>query len=145
MPSLNQLNRRLMTTARAEDTRLTFDLVRWWIVAMAVAVATCAAAFVFVDRPPQASGTSSSALAPRPVAARLSLDRLGREKLREALGPACPLSHAPVMVLASSDSGWDLVSIPATGCRAAHLQVETEDGELEAVERVALMRAPSPR
>jgi hypothetical protein len=140
MPELNMLARRVMAYARAEDVRLTFERVRNWIIALAIVVAIGGGVFAYVDSVPDEE--EDPAVSQRPAAARLHLDTSGREKMETILGPDCKLGRVPVEVLSSSEEGWDAVSIPAEGCHAARLTIEPEDGELQAIETVAL-NAPS--
>lgn len=141
MPELNMLSRRLLSFARAEDIRLTFEYVRNGIIVLAVVVAAGAAAFAFVNDAPDPD--EDPAISQRPVAASLSLTPAGEDKMGSILGDECPLRRVPVAVLASSEEGWEAVSIPAEGCESARLTIEPEDGELEALAAVSLTPPPT--
>lgn len=136
MPELIMLTKRLMAFARAEDIRLTFEWVRNTIIALAIIVAVGGAIFAYVDNAP--SDAEKPAVAQRPVAASLSLTASGKQKMGTILGSGCDLEQVPIEVLSSTKGGWEAVSIPARGCDAAHLAIEPEDGELQALEKVSL-------
>jgi hypothetical protein len=136
MPELNRLAIRLMSSARAEDIRITFERVRNAIIVLAITVALGGAVFAYVDNAPDEE--EEPAVSQRPVAALLHLDASGQEKMGPILGSECKLGKVPVEVLSSSEDGWEAVSIPSTGCDATRLTIEPEDGELQAVERVSL-------
>jgi hypothetical protein len=136
MPNLNVLNRRLMAVARAEDIRLTFERLRYWIFGLALVVALGGAVFAYVDSAPDPEETP--ALSQRPVAAELSLTAAGKEKVGTALGDGCPLERVPVQVLSSSEDGWKVVSVAAEGCKTALLTISPEEGAVQAVETVDL-------
>jgi hypothetical protein len=141
MPELNKLNRRLMAVARAEDIRITFEYVRYWIIGLAVVVALGAAVFAYVDSAPDPEETP--AVSQKPVAAQLTLTASGREKVSITLGSDCPLARVPVQVLASSEDGWEVVSVAAEGCKTALLTIGREDGEVQPVETVDLTLPPA--
>jgi hypothetical protein len=139
LPELNMLIDRLMSYARAEDLRLVFERVRNAIIALAIVVALGGVVFAFVNDAPEEEETP--AVSQRPVAARLDLSTTGQEKMGASLGAECDLDRVPVLVMSSSESSSEVVSIAAEGCSTARLTLETEDGELQAFESVAL---PAP-
>jgi hypothetical protein len=141
MPELNKLATRLMAFARAEDIRITFERVRNAIIALAIVVAVGGAVFAYVDNAPDEEETA--AVSQRPAAASLNLSASGREKMGALLGPHCNLGQVPVEVLSSSEDGWEAVSISTRNCSSARLTIETEDGELQALESVSLEPPPA--
>jgi hypothetical protein len=130
LPGLNRIDARLMATARAEDVKLTFDRVRLWIAALGVVAALGAGTFAYVNTVPDQEEEAPPALAQRPVAAIADLTEGGQEKFEGALGSSCDFDHVPVMVLSSSDDGWEVVSLAGRGCEASRVMVSPDDGEV---------------
>lgn len=140
LPELNRLIDRLMSYARAEDIRLTFERVRNAIIVLAIVVAAGGIVFAFVNDSPEEEETP--AVSQRPVGAKLELSASGEEKMGEALGAGCNLKQVPVTVLSTAEDSSEVVSIATEGCNTALLTVETDDGEFQAVEQVSLPDPP---
>lgn len=130
LPGLNRINARLLATARAEDVKLTFDRVRLWIGALGIVAAIGAGAFAYVNTVPDKDEEEAPAIAQRPVAAVADLTEAGKERLESSFGTACDFDRIPVMVVSSSEDGWDVVSLPQRGCEANRVTVTPDDGEV---------------
>lgn len=130
LPGLNKINTRLLATARAEDVRLTFDRVRVWIGVLGIAAAIGAGTFAYVNTVPDKEEEETPAIAQRPVAAVADLTKAGEERLESNFGATCNFNHISVMVVSSSDEGWDVVSLPRRGCEASRVTVTPDDGDV---------------
>jgi hypothetical protein len=138
LPGLNKLNKRLLAVARAEDVRVTFDTLRYAIVGLALVVVAGAGAFVFVNSVPDKTDDAEAAVVQTPVPALADLTSAGEEALGDSLGDECTFSRIPVMAISSSDEGWEVVSLPSSGCESARVTIGTDEGEVTAAESVDL-------
>jgi hypothetical protein len=101
-------------------------------VVLGVTLATIGTA-LFVTSLGEKENEPVGAVAARPVQAVMDLSPDGEAKFSAALGGECDPTAVAVIVLASSDDGWDVVTADET-CASLRLDVSSEDGAVTSCE-----------
>lgn len=134
LKGLNPLNARLLSIARQEDVRATYERVRTWLVVFALVAATGLGMFAFVGKPDKEKADAVPAVSYQPVQATLDITSESQDTLQATLGPKCNLDSVPVIALSRSDDAVAVVTNPdgdgGEGCEVVQIDVTRETGVL---------------
>jgi hypothetical protein len=145
-PNLVQLGQ--LSSYLAVRTR--FERERPRILGAALATAVLLICFAWAANPPQRPSRGGSVLDDQPSSGRLALTADGRVQLAGVLGTSCAGAAAagsvPVIALARSEAGSEIVLVPGGDCPdARRLTVPTEWGVVLSTSTVPLTTPAPPR